>query len=72
MVIDYYNRFMELAQHARSRAADMSSLISKCWTRLRRYVFEKLVALRFNNLVDCYAATLQVETSLDMSNVERA
>ena len=72
MVTDYYNHFIELAQYSRAGTVDMPSLISKFQTHLRPHFFEKMIALWFNSLVDCYAATLQVETSLDMRNTERA
>ena len=50
----------------------MSSLILKFRTHLRPHIFEKMITLRFNSLVDCYVAALQVETSLDMRSAERA
>ena len=67
-VTDYYNHFMELAQYSRGRTIDMPSLISKFQTHLQPHIFEKMIALQFSSLVDCYAAALQVETSLDIRN----
>ena len=56
IVTDYYNCFMELAQYSRAGVVDIPSLISKFQTHLRPHIFEKMIALRFNNLVDRYPA----------------
>ena len=69
---DYYNRFMKMAQYSRAGMIDTSSLISKFKTHLRPLIFEMMVARQFNSLVDYYAATLLVETNLDMRNAKRA
>ena len=50
----------------------MPSLITKFRTHLRPHIFQKMIAFRFSSLVDCYAAALQVKTSLDMRNIKRA
>ena len=44
----------------------------KFWTHLQWFIFEMMVSLLFSSLVDYYVVSLQVETSLDMRNTERA
>ena len=63
-VTDFYNRFMELAQHAQAGAGDTLALITKFRKRLRPTIFKKLVDHRFTSLVDFYAAAQQAKASL--------
>ena len=50
----------------------MPFLILKFRTHLRPFIFEKMVALQFSSLVDCYTSTLKVETNLDVRSTECA
>ena len=70
-VLEYYHRFMELAQYSRALVEDVTFLISKFLAHLRPAIKDKLDAHVFASMTDCLAAAQRAEQSVDSKFQER-
>ena len=67
-VIEYYNRFMELAKYYMVGNVDASALILKFMSRL----WQSIAKHMFNTLMDYYASAQLAEANIESRNVECA